>query len=1038
LTERGQNAVKIVKIAITVFYLTFYSNYNYSSASGRDFNILSNLTNILVDTVPEPGQFPETLSKLCSELKGALDAMDVSKGRVLTDSLLKLIKENPSTGNQNLIKPYYYIGACYSIIGRPLGSLTFFRQVLELLKRFPDRDIEGRTLHFMGYSTYLMGDLLKSLQYFDRALTVKRSLYGPGSLELIPEYISLASANINVRDYVKAIENSRSGLEIAAAHHDSIPPNDLAMLYQSIGIALLSTADYKQANMNLMKALEVYNEHSLPKQNNYINVLDNAATSFYYLGQFEKCIEYYEKGISYAINDNSILSLSLFFNYSIVLADQKMSGKGVKILSAAVEKSRKIFSGNSIEYYLSLRNYAEYLRDNNLDIQKARELFLKCFVYARANPWNINFNNSISLGYSLTLMDCNEPEVALDSIQSLLFRDTMAEKPADIYSNPDFNKIKPDKPTWNILGAKYRILRKIYASNNDFKAIRSAANISELMIGVLEDIRLNIGEEESRLLLGDKYRDSYMHAIECFNTCYRVTGDPVYIEKAFVYTEKSKAANLLASTREMKAIKFHIPENLASIEESLQKEISFYNALFSEENNREKPDSQKIKLWRDYLITAIQKRDSMKKVFEKNYPEYHTLKYNTQVIKTKDIPGLIGRDRNYISYVISDTSLYILVVNRKYTQLTITRIDSTFFGTLLQFRKLLSDPDLEGDALNAFKRFQMNGHRLYSYLIEPVRKYLISDKIIISPDNTLALFPFETIITDGTIKDDLLYGNLPYLMNDYQISYTYSATLLSESETTRPSFTNRTISFAPTYKSVVYVDSLLTGRQSGQGVLQNLPYAIEEAAFVRQLTSGTLYKDDLATESAFKTVAGNYDVIHLAMHTVLNEKDPMNSGMIFSKGSDPQENPYLTTYEIYGIPLKAKMVVLSSCYTGTGVVSAGEGVLSLARGFIFAGGKSVIMSLWEVNDKSGTDIIKSFYLNLKSGKSKSNSLRKARLEFLSNADMLRSHPYFWSTLVIYGDDSPLYYKWSLKVLIGLIPLLIVLAVVIYFRKRRYS
>jgi CHAT domain-containing protein len=1029
---------KIVKVAITVFSFIFWTESIHAVVLNKDIPVTSIVPEVFNDTLQKPRPVYKDLAGLSSELKSALDRMDTVRGHLLADSLSGLIRNNPSAGERYLINPYYIIGAYYSVVGKQMISMNYFRLVMELLKKYPDMEMEGRTLHFMGYATFITGDLVKSGQYFARSLAVKKLVFGPESLELIQEYISLASANINMRDYEKAIENSRSGLKIAGIHNDSIPPNDLSRLYQTIGIALLSTADYKQANMNLMKAEEIYNEYSLPRHNNYINLLDNIATSFFFLAQFDKCIEYYEKGINFALNDNSIVSLSLFFNYSIVLGERKMAEKGVKILSTALERSKKIFSDNSLEYYLSLRNYAEYLRDYNIDMPLAKRLYLKCYDYARSNPWNINYNNSIALGYSLTLMGINEPEVALDSVQSLLFRDIKEEKPADRYSNPDFNKIKPDRATWNILGAKYRILRKIFVRNSDLKAIESAANTSELMIAVLESIRLNIGEEESRLLLGDKYRDSYMDAIESFNTCYKLTENPVFLERAFIYTEKSKAASLLASTREMKAIKFHIPENLASEEESLQKEISFYDARFSEENNRERPDSQNIKLWRDYLIAAIQKRDSLKKVFEKNFPEYHALKYNTQVIKTKDIPELIGRNKNYISYVVSDTSLYILVVNKKHTQLIVRHIDSTFIKTITQFRKLLSDPELTGNALNEFKLFQICGHRLYTYLIRPLKDWLISGKIIISPDNTLALVPFETLITEESIKDDMLYGKLPYLMNDYQISYTYSATLLSESEKTRPSFSIRTLIFAPSYSSVVYVDSLLTQRQSGKGILQNLPYAGEEAEFVRRLTSGKLYKNDLATESAFKNEAGKFDVIHLAMHTVLNEKDPMKSGMIFSKVKGSDEDPYLTTYEIYGIPLKAKMVVLSSCYTGAGVLSAGEGVLSLARGFIFAGGRSVIMSLWEVNDKSGTDIIMSFYKNLKAGSSKSNSLRKARIEFLKNADMLRSHPYYWSTLVIYGDDSPLYYKLSLKILLILVPLLILSGLVVYFRKRRYS
>ena len=146
------------------------------------------------------------------------------------------------------------------------------------------------------------------------------------------------------------------------------------------------------------------------------------------------------------------------------------------------------------------------------------------------------------------------------------------------------------------------------------------------------------------------------------------------------------------------------------------------------------------------------------------------------------------------------------------------------------------------------------------------------------------------------------------------------------------------------------------------------------------------------------------------MHTLINNRNPIFSKMIFSILNDTLGDVGLNVFEIYGISLKAKMVVLSSCNTGTGNLLRGEGILSLARGFIYSGSKSVAMSLWEVDDKSGTDVMKSFYRNLKNGNSKSVALRKARLKYLRSAGQLRSHPYFWSTLVIYGDDSPLYYK----------------------------
>ena len=98
------------------------------------------------------------------------------------------------------------------------------------------------------------------------------------------------------------------------------------------------------------------------------------------------------------------------------------------------------------------------------------------------------------------------------------------------------------------------------------------------------------------------------------------------------------------------------------------------------------------------------------------------------------------------------------------------------------------------------------------------------------------------------------------------------------------------------------------------------------------------------------------------------------------------------------------------------------------------------MSMWEIEDRSGTEIVKQFYNNLKKGNTKSDALRKARIEYLKKADQLRSHPYFWSTLIIYGNDTPLYYS-KILIIVSLIVLAISIVIVslfFHFRKRKYS
>ena len=274
-------------------------------------------------------------------------------------------------------------------------------------------------------------------------------------------------------------------------------------------------------------------------------------------------------------------------------------------------------------------------------------------------------------------------------------------------------------------------------------------------------------------------------------------------------------------------------------------------------------------------------------------------------------------------------------------------------------------------------------------------------------------------------------------MNKYSISYTYSATLMKEVKT-RKNNGRELAAFAPFYGSDINLDTLFSGRPQGGGFLYDLPYARQEAEFVAQISDGNLYLNDNAKESVFKNVADNYNIVHLAMHTYLSDKNPMNSAMIFSQIDDNPEDGLLYTWEVYGITLNARMVVLSSCNTGTGLLSTGEGILSLARGFLYSGSQSVVMSMWEIEDKSGTEIINNFYRNLKKGNTKSIALRKSRSAYLKRATQLKSHPYFWATLVIYGDNSPVYPSVGKIIMTTAFLLLLCTGLLFYLRKRKYS
>jgi CHAT domain-containing protein len=900
---------------------------------------------------------------------------------------------------------YYLVAGKFSesIIWLKLSS-----SIRENLKIYDE--IYAKCLYNTGVAYNFLGNFNEMERYSVMSLDIEKKLYGEKSPLLLKGLSSLVTASLELNDYEKSISYGNAALNLINKRESEFLISDIADLYLNIGVCHTRLADYSKAKLYLEKAETFYLSGSVKQDERYINLLNNLAISYGALGLNEKSGEYYEKGIRMAELFNSMLSFNLINSYAILLGNAGSSEKGKALLSNSAEKAKKIYGEASRNYFEVLKNYAEYLIVFSIDKEKALMLYEQCYDYVTINSEDLGLKDPVLMGYAVALSENGESSVALRIIQELLFSYLTGTKTMETAENPEISKIPSDKKSLNILRAKYRILWDIYRKYDDFETLRAIVNTSEVLIAVLEKVRINISEEESRLVLGDRYRDSYLFAIRDFDLCYRETNNPFYLEKAFEYAEKSKAAGLLASTRELKATQFHIPVNLAELEKKLQKDISFFSARIEEEKNKKEPSQSLISEWNVKVLHLTQKRDSLLDLFEKKYPGYFLIKYNTQAVKLSDIPGIIGNNRNYLNYVISDTVLYIFIVNRKHQQLLSLSIDSAFFGNIRDFRNLLSMPSPVNNARSEYLMYQKLGYNLYKYLIEPARKYFISDQILISPDNILSYIPFETLPVRLSEGEEIKYSELKYLMRDFNLSYTYSVTFLAELTRKNYSFKNRLIAFAPVYAGRINVDSLLNTRQGNQNNLHDLPYARQEAEFVAGLSGGTLYINNEARESVFKSESGKYDIIHLAMHTVLNDRFPMHSKMIFYLGNDSIDDDLLNTYEIYGIPLKAKMVVLSSCNTGRGFLHSGEGILSLARGFIYSGSQSVLMSMWEIEDRSGTEIVRKFYQNLKKGNKKSDALRKARLDYLKKADQLKSHPYFWSSLVVYGNNTPLYYS----------------------------
>jgi CHAT domain-containing protein len=222
----------------------------------------------------------------------------------------------------------------------------------------------------------------------------------------------------------------------------------------------------------------------------------------------------------------------------------------------------------------------------------------------------------------------------------------------------------------------------------------------------------------------------------------------------------------------------------------------------------------------------------------------------------------------------------------------------------------------------------------------------------------------------------------------------------------KPIVSQQMLAFAPSF-STLPNDELANLDRSY--ALQNLRFSTRELGYIAEHYELTSYQGAAATKAMFLQRVGEYGVLHFATHAMLDTLDPALNYLAFHPEEEAAENWKLLLAEIYQLDIEAAMVVLSTCRSGGGPLRTGEGINSLAQAFSYAGAKSVITSLWELNDQAAAEMMGHFYASLADGNTKAKALQQAKLKYLhQQTDPRLAHPYYWSALIGLGDESPLF------------------------------
>ena len=371
-------------------------------------------------------------------------------------------------------------------------------------------------------------------------------------------------------------------------------------------------------------------------------------------------------------------------------------------------------------------------------------------------------------------------------------------------------------------------------------------------------------------------------------------------------------------------------------------------------------------------------------------PEISILKSNMyRAITLKELQASLSVSEAVLEYVIDEPASYCVVITRENARIVNVPGKQVISPLVSAY---LSEVKAKHSA-------QDQAHRLHDVLLDSIPEAQSKEQLVIIRDGRLHLVPF----------DALLDHDNHYLVESRTVVYSPSATSFFLLRTAaQPKDSESTVLAVG---GVPYDHSNLTQSAVTRGysstALSNLPGSREEAlaaAAAFPSRSRTLLLGDSATESAFKKES-NHRVIHLAVHAIANETQPERAALVLLSDPAHDEDGFLQASEIVQLPLNADLVVLSACDTAVGPLEGQEGISTLSRAFLLAGARTVVSTLWSVQDETTLYLMKTFYSELNRKKRVPDALASAKRKMLKTFDA-KAVPYYWAGFTVEGVAEP--------------------------------
>jgi CHAT domain-containing protein/tetratricopeptide (TPR) repeat protein len=921
------------------------------------------------------------------------------QGYKASEEALKYAYQVNEKDSLEIAKSEYNLGVYAHRLGNISLSQTHHRRAFNIRESSPNTKPED-----IYFSANAMGTIMwYASKYDSAALFYNKAL---AALEKLPaddlnkyyrsaniqnNLAAVYNANGKTSDAIAAMQKTIENYQCFIAAKEPHPKKEDAIvgLYEAIdnlaGV-YKSIGDYNKAGDLLFYS---YNQKKsrFPPGNTETNLSEILIGQYYNsINEYDKALQYLIDGLAKLENaedDYLIWQADAAYAIALAYANKKEPDKANEYYIISEAFFEEAYQGEYDDVYLDFLRNAALFYAQNKQYEKAIAQATKAYKYLvtvhqeKKLPGFYQLLNMAEVEY----LSGRYKEAARYSERALSITKDIIKESNNLL---DSAKIEMYKPRAILIHAKagYQLepQKNISYLSKLTQQLSEALQILEKRKAIIDDpASINILISENTELI------DFAKKIEL--ELYNLTQDDSHLNKLINLHESGLYNRIRSNLDKEKAIRF------ANLPQEIQDEERLLKAAIPASLQSAKPQSE---LMNDYLQAVRNWETHLEKV-KNSFPAYYNMRYGSIFKDLPELQSSIPANSTLIRYFFVDTSLFALVAGNNYKKLI--RLNNNDLTNAITSLLNSNTIGKEEPAL----LFQ-----LYNKLWQPLEKDIQTDKVIIVPDGILFHLSFE-MLTPEPIQ---LFAELSAksLLSKYSIAYHYSLFML-DNKFGRTSNRENYIAFVPEFSDNMKKKYTALVKDSVNLDFQYLtllpqPNTSKLAKKVKSLLHGTLFLNDESTPASFIRNAGGHKIIHIGTHAEYNNNHPERSRLIFAKNTaaaNDTNSLYLS--DLYNCNIHSDLTILTACESGKPGFQDGEGMISLAHAFNYAGSKNILTGLWKLDEQSSNMITDLFIQNLLKKLPADEALRQAKLQYISQAEGRMKSPVYWAGIVLMGTPE---------------------------------